>query len=164
MSKTILKLKHEFRQTLKRKSYIIMTLAFPLIALLAILVFQGIEGAGGPTEPEERINVFFTYTPKQFLPNVKKIVEFIGPIIESKDIIKNDGNLTLIVGLDNNYESVNKLTKDINPRRIYAFVPEPAFAEEYSKSVLKKNKPLLEKIGNENIIKYPAGDPELDMS
>ena len=110
--------------------------------------------------PQERINVFFTYTPKQFLPNVKKIVEFIGPIIEPKDLIQDDKNLTLIVGLDNNYESVNKLAKDINPQRIYAFVPEPAFAEEYSKSVLKRNKPLLEKIGDENIIKYPAGNPE----
>ncbi|UCH13464.1 MAG: hypothetical protein JSV22_10155 [Bacteroidales bacterium] len=109
---------------------------------------------------QERINLFFTYSPKQFLPNVKKIVDYIGPIIEPKDLIQNDENLTLMVGLDNHYDAVNKLAKDINPQRIYAFIPEPAFAEEYSKSVLKKNKPLLERIGNDNIIKYPAGNPE----
>lgn len=79
MNKTILILKHEFAQTLRRKSYIIMTLAFPLIALLAILAFQIIGGAGGPTEPGESISVgyvdntgsFFDYTKQQeviFIP------------------------------------------------------------------------------------------------
>ncbi len=79
MNKTILILKHEFAQTLRRKSYIIMTLAFPLIALLAILAFQIIGGAGGPTEPGESISVgyvdntgsFFDYTEQQeviFIP------------------------------------------------------------------------------------------------
>ncbi|MFH1662804.1 MAG: ABC transporter permease [Chloroflexota bacterium] len=57
MNKTLLILKHEFRQTLRRKSYIIMTLAFPLIALLAILAFQVIGGAGGPSEPGEIVSV-----------------------------------------------------------------------------------------------------------
>ncbi len=110
--------------------------------------------------PEQRINVFFAYTPKRFLPNIKKIVEFIGPIIEPKDLIQNETNLTLIAGLDNNYESIIKLIKNINPQKIFAFVPEPAFDQEYSKSVYKKNKPLLEKIGDENIIKYPANNQE----
>ena len=44
MNKTILILKHEFSQSIRRKSFIIMTLAFPLIALLAILAFQIIGG------------------------------------------------------------------------------------------------------------------------
>jgi hypothetical protein len=110
--------------------------------------------------PEQRINIFFSYTPKRFLPNIKKIVDFIGPIIEPKDLIKNDGNLTLIAGLDNNYESIVMLAKDINPARICAFIPEPAFDEAYSKSVIEKNRPLLEKIGSENIIKYPANNQE----
>jgi len=44
MNKATLILKHEFAQTLRKKSYIIMTLAFPLIALLAILAFQIIGG------------------------------------------------------------------------------------------------------------------------
>lgn len=73
MNKTILILKHEFAQTLRRKSYIIMTLAFPLIALLAILAFQIIGGADGPSEPGEIITVgyvdntgsFIDYTEQQ---------------------------------------------------------------------------------------------------
>ncbi len=110
--------------------------------------------------PGQRINIFFSYTPKRFLPNIKKIVDFIGPIIEPKDLLKNESNLTLIAGLDNNYESIVKLTKDVNPARIFAFIPEPAFEDAYSKSVIKKNKPLLEKIGHENTIKYPANNQE----
>ena len=73
MNKTTLILKHEFAQTLRRKSYIIMTLAFPLIALLAILAFQIIGGAGDPSEPGERISMgyvdntgsFIDYTEQQ---------------------------------------------------------------------------------------------------
>ncbi len=111
--------------------------------------------------PAHRINIFFSYTPKRFLPNIKKIVDFIGPIIEPKDLIKNDKNLTLIAGLDNNHESIVRLARDINPSRIYAFVPEPAFDDAYTKSVIKKNKPLLDKIGHENTIKYPAINQEV---
>ncbi|MFC1865683.1 ABC transporter permease [Chloroflexota bacterium] len=57
MNKTFLILKHEFSQTLRRKSFIIMTLAFPLITLLAIMAFQTIEGLSGPPQPGATINV-----------------------------------------------------------------------------------------------------------
>jgi ABC-2 type transport system permease protein len=67
MNKTILILKHELAQTLKRKSYIIMTLAFPLIALLAILAFQFIGGAGGPSEPGEIITVGYVDNTGSFI-------------------------------------------------------------------------------------------------
>ena len=48
MNKTILILKHEFRQTIKRKGFIIMTLAFPLLALLAMGAYQIIQGRERP--------------------------------------------------------------------------------------------------------------------
>jgi ABC-2 type transport system permease protein len=57
MNKTLLILKHEFRQTLKRKSFIIMTIAFPLLALLAIVGYQAVQGIGGPPTPSEVITV-----------------------------------------------------------------------------------------------------------
>jgi ABC-2 type transport system permease protein len=52
MNKTFLILKHEFRQTIKRKVFIIMSLAFPLLAILGIggyQVFQGIEAPPAET-------------------------------------------------------------------------------------------------------------------
>jgi len=57
MNKTLLILKHEFTHTLKRKSFIIMTLAFPLIALLAIGGYQIVQGLGGPPAPGEVVTV-----------------------------------------------------------------------------------------------------------
>jgi len=49
MNKTLLVLRHEFRQTARRRGFIIMTLIVPLIALLLIGVFQLISGVARPT-------------------------------------------------------------------------------------------------------------------
>ena len=57
MNKTILILKHEFRQTIKRKSFIIMTLAFPVLALIAIGLFSLIQGMEKPSAPGEAITI-----------------------------------------------------------------------------------------------------------
>lgn len=53
MSKTITILKHELRQTLKRKSFILITIAFPLLALLGYGIIQGVQHWYHPTAPEE---------------------------------------------------------------------------------------------------------------
>jgi ABC-2 type transport system permease protein len=55
VNKTLLVLKHEFAAMLKRKGYIILTLAFPLLALAAIGVFQIIENTEQP--PAEVTNI-----------------------------------------------------------------------------------------------------------
>ena len=57
MNKTILILKHEFRQTIKRKGFVIMTLAFPLIALLAIGIYQIVQGIDTPPAPDEEVTI-----------------------------------------------------------------------------------------------------------
>jgi ABC-2 type transport system permease protein len=49
MNKTLLILRHEFLHTIKRRGFIIMTLIVPLMALLAIGVFQLISGIAKPT-------------------------------------------------------------------------------------------------------------------
>jgi ABC-2 type transport system permease protein len=55
MNKTILLIKHEFLNTVKRKAFIILTLAFPLIALLGILAGQVIPGMITPSTTIEKI-------------------------------------------------------------------------------------------------------------
>ena len=49
MNKTLLIFKHEFRHTIKRTGFIIMTLIVPLVALLAIGVLQLVSGIAKPT-------------------------------------------------------------------------------------------------------------------
>jgi len=57
VNKTLVILKHELSNTLRRKSFIIMTLAFPLIALLGIVGYQAIQGMGGEAPVEQTITV-----------------------------------------------------------------------------------------------------------
>jgi len=49
MNKTLLILRHEFRHTVKRRGFIVMTLIVPLIALLLIGVVQLVSGIARPT-------------------------------------------------------------------------------------------------------------------
>ena len=52
MNKTLQILKHEFRQTVSRKGFIVMTVLFPLIGLAAIGIFQLSQSLGTTAEPE----------------------------------------------------------------------------------------------------------------
>lgn len=53
MKKTILILKHEFWHVVRRKGFVIMTLAFPVLALVAIGAFQIIQRLETPPPAEE---------------------------------------------------------------------------------------------------------------
>jgi len=55
MDKTLLLIKHEFSTTVRRKAFIILTLAFPVIALLAILAGQVVPGMIKPSVTAEKI-------------------------------------------------------------------------------------------------------------
>jgi len=57
VNKTILILKHEFGQTIKRKSFIIITLAFPVLALITIGIFSFIQGIEKPPDPGEVVTI-----------------------------------------------------------------------------------------------------------
>ncbi len=81
MNKTILILKHELMQTLKRKSFIIMTLAFPVLGLLAVGVFQIIQGVEPTPAPGEvvtigyvdEVGIFIGYTEQPGEPTISLI-------------------------------------------------------------------------------------------
>jgi ABC-2 type transport system permease protein len=53
MKKTLTILKHEFKQTLKRKFYIIATIALPLLLMLGYGIYQGVQHWQQPSPPEE---------------------------------------------------------------------------------------------------------------
>ena len=57
MNKTALILRHEFLHVVKRKGFIILTLAFPLIALLAIGIYQIVQGIDTPLAPDEEVTI-----------------------------------------------------------------------------------------------------------
>jgi ABC-2 type transport system permease protein len=55
MNKTLLLIKHEFVNTVRRKAFVILTLAFPVIALLGLLAAQVIPGMITPTTTIEKV-------------------------------------------------------------------------------------------------------------
>ena len=57
MNKTVLILKHEFVHTVRRKGFVIMTLAFPMIALLAIGIYQIVQGIDTPPALDEEVTI-----------------------------------------------------------------------------------------------------------
>ncbi|MGP8080135.1 MAG: ABC transporter permease [Dehalococcoidales bacterium] len=54
-NKTLLLIKHEFLNTVRRKAFIILTIAFPLVALLAILAGQVLPGVITTTTTIEKV-------------------------------------------------------------------------------------------------------------
>jgi len=55
MKKTLTIMKHEFKQTLKRKSFIILTLALPLLLMLGYGIHQAVQQWHEPGEPQEAL-------------------------------------------------------------------------------------------------------------
>jgi len=53
MKKTLTILRHEFKQTLKRKSFIIITIALPLLLILGYGIYQAVQHWYEPSEPQE---------------------------------------------------------------------------------------------------------------
>ncbi len=53
MKKTLIIARHEFTTTIRRISYILLTISFPLLALLGILIYQGVVHWGGDGAPPE---------------------------------------------------------------------------------------------------------------
>ena len=53
MNKTFIIMKHEFRQTFKSRSFIIITLALPLLAILGLGIYQGVQHWYHPPAPQE---------------------------------------------------------------------------------------------------------------
>ena len=53
MNKVFLILKHEFWQTLKNRSFLILTLSLPLLAILGVGIYQGVQHWYHPGAPQE---------------------------------------------------------------------------------------------------------------
>lgn len=54
MQKTLTVLKHELRQTLKRRSFILVTLSIPLLLVVGYGIYQGVQHWTEPSEPQQR--------------------------------------------------------------------------------------------------------------
>jgi hypothetical protein len=109
----------------------------------------------------ERINLYFSYTPKVFEKNpAKHAIEYMGPIVIKRDNLKEKKPVSLIASLDNHHNSIQEVIGKIKPQKILAFVPNCQHDPEYTQHVLDKNKKLLERLDPNSIIPYNADAPE----
>jgi len=53
VKKTLIILRHEFQQTIRRKSFLILTLAFPILVVLGFGVYQGVQHWYQPPPPKK---------------------------------------------------------------------------------------------------------------
>jgi len=102
MNKTFLIFKHEFLHTIKRTGFIILTFALPVLALLAIGVFQLISGITKPPTEVTRIGYvdeaggFDQFTTQENIT----LVRFDTPEAATQSLIKKDINEYFVVPSD----------------------------------------------------------------
>jgi hypothetical protein len=108
---------------------------------------------------EERLvhsRLWFSYSPSLYFkthPDAGKKV-----MSEKLPVIKPDKNMILIIGLGDEKGRAEKLLRELNAQTTYIFYADPAMDERFVKDVLENNKNLINKINEENIIKYPIHD------
>ncbi len=109
----------------------------------------------------QRINLFFSYTPKIFeRKEGKPDIDYLGPILINRDVPKEKKPVSLIASLDNSNSSMMKAIHAVNPQKILAFVPHCTHDPGYSRLVMETNKKLLERLDSNSIINYNADSPE----
>jgi hypothetical protein len=109
----------------------------------------------------QRINLFFSYTPKIFeRKEGKTVIDYVGPILLNRDVPKEKKPVSLIASLDNSNSSMMEAIQVVNPQKIFAFVPHCTHDPGYTQLVRENNKKLLERLDNNSIINYNADSPE----
>ncbi|HYX05497.1 MAG TPA: hypothetical protein VE912_02065 [Bacteroidales bacterium] len=109
----------------------------------------------------ERVEIYFSYTPSFFSePQKPKQVKYIGPLLHNNSRIVSKKPVALIMGLGYETGRTEAIKKALHPIVSYAFFPDPAFDDGYISSVSKQNEHLLNKLPENNIVRYPVADLE----
>lgn len=120
MNKTLLIFRHEFRHTIKRTGFIIMTLIVPLVALLAIGVVQLVSGITKPTVGITTIGYvdesggFQQYTSQGNIT----LVRFDTPEDATKALVNNDIKEYFVI--PSNYASTGVITRYVLEKQLAA--------------------------------------------
>lgn len=93
MKKTWTIARHEFTTTIRRISYILLTISFPLLGLLGILIFLGVSQWGGEGPPPEDLRIGYVDETNMFdeYTNPDSVVFMIyGTNDEARDALFNE--------------------------------------------------------------------------
>jgi hypothetical protein len=109
----------------------------------------------------ERINIYFSYTPKKVntLTQKSRLNAYV-PLVFNNEKNLNKKPLALIAGLNNNLDIMKELIYKIKPAVTFAFIPYFIHEKEYYQKIVENNAPVLKNIPSEKIFKYPAERPD----
>lgn len=109
----------------------------------------------------ERINIYFSYTPKKvnILSQKFRLKSYAPLIFKSEKSLKKKP-IALIAGLNNNLEMIKELIDELKPSNTYALIPYFMHDGEYYQKIIDNNAPILNTIPSEKVLKYPAERPD----
>jgi len=109
----------------------------------------------------ERINIYFSYTPKKVntLTQKSRLNAYI-PLVFNNEKNLNKKPLALIAGLNNNLDIMKELIDKLKPAATFAFIPYFMHEKDYYQKIVENNAPVLKNIPSEKIFKYPAERPD----
>lgn len=109
----------------------------------------------------ERINIYFSYTPKKVNALSQKFrLKSYAPLIFNGEKSLKKKPVALIAGLNSNLEMMKELIDELKPSATYAMIPFFQHDGEYNQKIIDNNAPILKTIPSEKIIKYPAERPD----
>jgi len=109
----------------------------------------------------ERINIYFSYTPKKVnVLHQKFRLKSYAPLIFNKEKNQKEKPIALLAGLNNNFEIMKELIDELKPSEIYAFIPYFIHDGEYYQKIIDNNASILKTIPSEKVMKYPAERPD----
>jgi hypothetical protein len=109
----------------------------------------------------ERINIYFSYTPKKVNTILQKSrLKSYMPLIfgSEKDLGKKP--LALVAGFNNNLDIMKEFINKLKPVNTFAFIPYFTHEEEYYRKIMENNASVLRSIPSEKIFRYPAERPD----
>jgi hypothetical protein len=110
---------------------------------------------------EHPIDVSFFYSPATFSPPVQRSVppRVLGPIPGvTSGLQLPDRPISLVVGLGYEDDKALGLVEYLEPRSTWLFYTDPAADPQYVDHVKEANEVLLDKVGEDNVIRYKHTD------
>jgi hypothetical protein len=109
----------------------------------------------------ERINIYFSYTPKKVNTIIQKSrLKSYEPLIFGSEKSLGKKPLALVAGFNNNLDIMNEFINKLKPVHTFAFVPYFKHEEEYYRKIMENNASVLKSIPSEKIFRYPAERPD----
>jgi hypothetical protein len=110
---------------------------------------------GGPSS----IDVYFTYAPSDYVdPEPPKPNAHMNPIAGFSHLELPERKTALIIGLGYEQERALGLADYLEAAQTYAFYTDPALDDKFVETVLQNNAPLIRRLGEDRLIKYPLAD------